>query len=649
MEDKQVPWWRKALNIAVNGILSGFGLFSKAPKPIDETEPATAAGEEEIRKEAELTEGSPELNSIEHEAARSVEVAVASQPEFVGLPELTVESEPATEDQARASAEAVEVTSPEEASSDEAAVEASDPEPKVELKPEPEIKAVFQEVPEPAGVPESIIETPAVVFDLTPYAAGGKGAAEHVSATPEEVGPEVPAQEPPPEPSIEDTFEQVTEPEVTVENVNVDERTPQAESALNETSTAESASPVPDEMVDPEIEAEEKIEDPVEMAAFEEADPNAEEMTEEIVAGVAEPHGERPVEQGNIIEGTPERRADEFVDQIVEESMELNSANSEPLEEHEHPAATSSPLPPDAGPANAPEPHADDAAVDEPEAPAAVTATAQHPSRPFIKLEAKEGEANASPFSVIVSQVYDGPLDLLLDLIRKQDIDIYDIPIARITAQFLSYVNQLKASDVDVAGEFIYTASLLIHIKSKMLLPRAPSGPDDAAEDPRRELVERLLEHERFKNAAQMLQQKQMLEAATWTNPGVREFKEDASAEPEIAADTVDLVRVFREILERARNRPVLNVEEDSVTVGQMIQFLSRRLSMEDHPIALRKLLSHSRSERALIAMFLALLELVRLQAILLRQDLAFSEIFIKKHSNFESVMTEGVAHDDWK
>ena len=195
-----------------------------------------------------------------------------------------------------------------------------------------------------------------------------------------------------------------------------------------------------------------------------------------------------------------------------------------------------------------------------------------------------------------MGQVYDGPLDLLLDLIRKQDIDIYDIPIARITAQFLAYVNQLKASDVDVAGEFIYTASLLIHIKSKMLLPRAPAGPDDAAEDPRRELVERLLEHERFKNAAQMLQQKQMLEAATWTNPGMREFKDDAAAEPEIAADTVDLVRIFRDILERARNRPVLDVEEDSVTVGQMIQFLARRLTMEDKPVALRRLLSHTRS-----------------------------------------------------
>src|SRR4051812_43692928 len=255
------------------------------------------------------------------------------------------------------------------------------------------------------------------------------------------------------------------------------------------------------------------------------------------------------------------------------------------------------------------------------------------------------------PFAVSVSDVYEGPLDLLLDLIRKQDIDIYDIPIARITAQFLAYVNQLKASDVDVAGEFIYTASLLIHIKSKMLLPRAPSGQDDAAEAPRRELVERLLEHERFKNAAQMLHDKQMLEAASWTNPGIREFKDDVNAEPEIAADTTDLVRIFRDILERARTRPLFNVQEDSVTVGQMIQFLGRRMMLEDKPISLRKLLSHTRSERALVAMFLALLELVRLQAVLLRQDRAFSEIFVKKSTGFDAVMNDGLnqIRDDWQ
>ncbi|MGA9586675.1 MAG: segregation/condensation protein A [Terracidiphilus sp.] len=275
------------------------------------------------------------------------------------------------------------------------------------------------------------------------------------------------------------------------------------------------------------------------------------------------------------------------------------------------------------------------------------------PAKPAAAAKPKkqEEESQQSPFSVTVGQVYDGPLDLLLDLIRKQDIDIYDIPIAKITAQFLAYVDKLKATDMDVAGDFIYTASLLIHIKSKMLLPRSPSGPDDAADDPRRELVERLLEHERFKNAAQMLQQKQMLEAATWSNPGVREFKDDAAAEPEIAADTVDLVRIFRDILERARKRPTFNLQDDSITVGQMIQFLTRRLSMEDRPLALRKLLSHTKSSRALVAMFLALLELVRLQAILLRQDRAFSEIFIKKSTGFDAVVNEGLTNstDEWR
>lgn len=282
--------------------------------------------------------------------------------------------------------------------------------------------------------------------------------------------------------------------------------------------------------------------------------------------------------------------------------------------------------------------------------PESVPAPNPHPEKAAAQKKSG-GDDDESPFSVMVGQVYDGPLDLLLDLIRKQDIDIYDIPIATITAQFLAYVNHLSATDVDVAGEFIYTASLLIHIKSKMLLPRSPIGSDDATEDPRRELVERLLEHERFKNAAQMLQQKQMLEAATWTNPGVREFQDVANNEPDIAADTVDLVRIFHEILERARKRPVIDLEEDTATVGQMIQFLSRRLSIEDKPVALRSLLSNTRSEKALVAIFLALLELVRLQAILLRQDRAFSEIFIKKQAGFDTVMNEGLANarDDWR
>ena len=278
--------------------------------------------------------------------------------------------------------------------------------------------------------------------------------------------------------------------------------------------------------------------------------------------------------------------------------------------------------------------------------PVPETASPAHPQRTARQPE----EDSASPFSVTVGQVYDGPLDLLLDLVRKQNIDIYDIPIAKITAQFLAYVEHLKTSDVDSAGEFIYMSALLIHIKSRMLLPRSPAEAGEGQdEDPRRELVERLLEHERFRNAAQMLQQKRQLEEATWTNPGMRDFRQAADSDQDIAADTLDLVRVFREVLERAKNRPVLDVSEDSVTVRQMIDFVRRRLMMEDRPVALSKLLVNSRSVSSVIAMFLALLELVRLQAILLRQDRDFGEIFIKKNEQFEQVLNDALSvRDDW-
>ena len=259
-------------------------------------------------------------------------------------------------------------------------------------------------------------------------------------------------------------------------------------------------------------------------------------------------------------------------------------------------------------------------------------------------------DVSGSPFMITVGQVYDGPMDLLLDLIRKQNIDIYDIPMGRITAQFLEYCHHLKNTDVDAAGEFIYTASLLIHIKSRMLLPRDPlTAAEGDSDDPRRELVERLLEHERFKAAAQMLMQKQQVEDATWSNPGMREFRDDQAAEGEIAADTVDLVRVFGEVLSRLRARPVLNVDEESVTVAQMIDFVKRRLLLEDRPLSLRKLLHATHTERAVICMFLAMLELVRRQAVLLHQAEAMGEILIKKADGFDTIFEDrNAARDDW-
>src|SRR5256714_13296711 len=113
-------------------------------------------------------------------------------------------------------------------------------------------------------------------------------------------------------------------------------------------------------------------------------------------------------------------------------------------------------------------------------------------------------------------------------------------------------------------------ASVLIHIKSKMLLPRDPDAQAESQEDPRNELVERLLEHEKFKSAAQMLLQKQQIEEAVWTNPALKDFKEDEGAEPELAADVVDLVRTFQQILDRVRERPIIQVDPDAVTVAQM-------------------------------------------------------------------------------
>jgi segregation and condensation protein A len=276
-----------------------------------------------------------------------------------------------------------------------------------------------------------------------------------------------------------------------------------------------------------------------------------------------------------------------------------------------------------------------------------------------VAKDKEKEEASQSPFSVTVGQVYDGPLDLLLDLIRKQNIDIYDIPIARITSQFLEYTHHLKQVDVDAAGEFIYMASLLIHIKSKTLLPRDPSDVlSGDPEDPRRELVERLLEHERFKAAAQMLAQKQQIEEATWTNSGLKNFRKDIGEvgapeldeDREIDADTVDLVRVFQDVLERLRTRPVLNVDEESVTVAQMIDYVKRRLMMEDKPVSLKRLLHNTHTERALICMFLAMLELVRLQAVLLHQPAVLGDILIKKTENFDQVLTEHAqARDDWR
>jgi segregation and condensation protein A len=244
---------------------------------------------------------------------------------------------------------------------------------------------------------------------------------------------------------------------------------------------------------------------------------------------------------------------------------------------------------------------------------------------------------------------YEGPLDLLLDLIRRQQIDIKDIPIATITQQYLSYMEKARELDIDLGAEFVYMAATLIHIKSKMLLPVDPELQKLAPEeDPRQELVDRLLEHERFKNAAQMLQQKRLIEENVWSNPQIRSYLEEEQ-DPGLQVTLFDLVKAFGEILDRVKNRPIYEVTGDDVSVPDMILHLISLLKRagDNEPIRILPLFERQRTVRAMISMFLAVLELVRRQAVSLVQTEAFGEIAMKKSPRFEAAIAEGGAMNE--
>jgi segregation and condensation protein A len=240
---------------------------------------------------------------------------------------------------------------------------------------------------------------------------------------------------------------------------------------------------------------------------------------------------------------------------------------------------------------------------------------------------------------------YEGPLDLLLDLIRKQEIDIKDIPIATITSQYLQYMEEARVMDVDLSAEFIYMAATLIHIKSRMLLPRDPAleKEGETTDDPRRELVNRLLEHERFKNAAEMLQQKRLIEENVWSNPQLKLFLPEDS-DSGLSVTLFDLVKAFGELLERTKNRPVYEVEAADVTVSDMIGYVRNRfLEMApEAPLFILRVFEEQRTRRSMIVLFLAVLELVRMQAVTVAQKDLFGEIALQRHSHFDAVFASG-------
>jgi segregation and condensation protein A len=247
----------------------------------------------------------------------------------------------------------------------------------------------------------------------------------------------------------------------------------------------------------------------------------------------------------------------------------------------------------------------------------------------------------ASPYKINIP-MYEGPLDLLLDLIKKQEMSIHDIQISKITSQYLDYLHKLEELNVDVSSEFIYMAASLIYIKSKMLLPPDPlTSAEDGSTDPREELVQRLLEHEKFKNAAQLLYQKQQIEENVWSKPD-KSLYNDQGTEGELVVSLVDLVKVFQQVLERRKEVARIDLQHEQFTVAQMIaQLRGQILASEDSSVNLVKFFEACPSRHAMIVAFLAVLEMVKLQAVAIVQEKQFGEILLRKGKSFDTVFDE--------
>jgi segregation and condensation protein A len=231
---------------------------------------------------------------------------------------------------------------------------------------------------------------------------------------------------------------------------------------------------------------------------------------------------------------------------------------------------------------------------------------------------------------------FEGPLDLLLFLIRKNELDIHDIPIALITAQYLDAIALMQELDLDVAGDFLVMAATLIHIKSKMLLPRpetAAGVEGEAAEDPRDALVRRLLEHQKFKAAAGLLHEREQLRAAQWLRPDERVADlAGEDYEPELEVDLFSLMTAFQHVIERLKMRPKVVLPPEQIPVEVRIDQLLERLS-ETEACGFEDLFADCNDRGGLIVTFLALLEMIRLKLVRVFQSGSFGPIRVYKRA----------------
>jgi segregation and condensation protein A len=235
-------------------------------------------------------------------------------------------------------------------------------------------------------------------------------------------------------------------------------------------------------------------------------------------------------------------------------------------------------------------------------------------------------DGNGEELKFVIGE-FTGPLDLLLYLIRQEQVDIYDIPVARITDEYLRYLQLMKELDIAVAGDFLVMAATLIEIKSRMLLPRDPLADASAEEllDPRSELVNQLLEHQKYKAAAQMLWSRATVEQAVFTRGEIETDKQN----PEVAVGLFDLLKVFQQILARHKEEVLLEIEREEITMTEMLERL-RNMVLSAGELNLRKFFERANSRRELVLAFLSVLELVRTTEISLIQEETFGEIIAR-------------------
>lgn len=220
-----------------------------------------------------------------------------------------------------------------------------------------------------------------------------------------------------------------------------------------------------------------------------------------------------------------------------------------------------------------------------------------------------------------------GPLDLLLFLIKQEQANIFDIPIARITNEYVSYIRLMKKLDIAIAADFLVMAATLIEIKSKMLLPPDITAEDgEEIEDPRKELVDRLLEYEKFKSAAEMLYERTTIEQAVFTR-GQIDTDEDNT---EINASVFDLLTVFQKILLRHTEDVQMEIHREEISLADMIRNMKRRI-FADSELNLLSFFEEMQTKRELVTAFMAVLEIVRTENVRLLQSKTFGDIILKK------------------